>query len=502
MSEEHFVKMMSENKRLYVNYARTVQTKEQQLVYECMLEKCFVALLKLPEEYQGMTVHQKMEFGAKRHSRMNTYQSSLLNGMVDRSIINIKMKMQEKEDECLKKANECEKTPDQVKSAEADTLLRVDLMRRKSCAGSKSGIEMHREIQLLEPRPSLIVGELTERKEDDKNVVVRNIPNENYESRVVTVIMNQLKDFSRYKVKVNSLLRGGMTDEELRYASRTGAKVLRRRELIDLLDIGSARRMRLQWNPASGMIFHWLSQQLEGYQFFEFRGLALEFVSRSVMSTRLKLSVSTGPPRHEMSPTSYDAEMGSASVNFIHPLECRRADRGLSYRIGCYNGRRSFDETLIDVVGPSSVGDVIGELWVIYEIHLFGKKSTQKKKRRPRRDKQVRPKVDAIGEEVMIREEKPKEKLSSLAESAVVASDSHAAHCSGFGCYYCQGDHDDDKGLVPPASVEKRITNNDIREALGEKYDPEMPWADIMEMSGLGSETPTYDSGDEEKCQK
>lgn len=210
-------------------------------------------------------------------------------------------------------------------------------------------------------------------------------------------VIKALTGFGDYEVEQNSLMPpvlGG--DPPIIQNSRNNSHIVHHREYIG--DVYASTAFSIQTYPLNpGLIssFPWVSQQADSYEQYKFRGMVFEFKSMSsdavlssaassslgtvVMSTQYNALEAPFSDKRTMENYEY-ANSCKPSCSMLHPIECKMSQNTISelyVRTGevSQGDRRLYDlgNFSIAVQGMQNVGanQVIGELWVSYELEFF-----------------------------------------------------------------------------------------------------------------------------------
>lgn len=211
-------------------------------------------------------------------------------------------------------------------------------------------------------------------------------------------VIKALTGFGDYEVESNSLMPpvlGG--DPPIIQNSRNNSHIVHHREYVG--DVYASNVFSVQTYPLNpGLLrsFPWVSQQADSYEQYKFRGMVFEFKSMSsdaVLSSAASSSLGTvimstqynalEPPfndKRTMENYEY-ANSCKPSVSMLHPIECKMSQTTVSelyvrtgevsqgdlrlYDLG------NFNIAVQGMQNVSTTGQVIGELWVSYELEFF-----------------------------------------------------------------------------------------------------------------------------------
>jgi len=208
-------------------------------------------------------------------------------------------------------------------------------------------------------------------------------------------LVEKITGFGDYKVRGNSIMKGGTSPPQIVNSMNRGSVIVRHREFIADIKATTAFTVKsYPINPGLSGTFPWLSQIAGSFEQYRMRGCLFEFLSTS-SDALLSSSTSTALGTVNMA-TQYDvahanfvdkrgmlnhefANSSKPSVTFIHPVECKRNRTPITElytRFGTPpNGS---DPHLYDLgnfqiatEGMQAAGGVLGELWVTYEVELF-----------------------------------------------------------------------------------------------------------------------------------
>lgn len=210
--------------------------------------------------------------------------------------------------------------------------------------------------------------------------------------------VSRLLGHGDYEVKTNSLIQGGSglnsTALVMGPDGKRGIRI-QEREFIGVV-YGSTdfRNVSFTINPANPTTFPWLSTIAQNFDEWRPDGIAFSFKTTSAAFNGVNqaLGVVVGatdydpadPPyasRLEMESSAYCVS-GVASSDWVHLVECDPNERGrqvlkCSYSTAVPSGTSVMDYHLgtfqVASDGQSSNGQVLGELWVSYDITFFKK---------------------------------------------------------------------------------------------------------------------------------
>ena len=200
-----------------------------------------------------------------------------------------------------------------------------------------------------------------------------------------------------YAVQSNSLLAAASrkTSADIPAMHRTATSIIvSHKEYLGEI-LGSTTFSVLQTfplNPGMSLTFPWLSGLATQFQEYRFRGLVFHYVPTSgsaISSTNAALGtvmLQTSYRASDSAPVSkvemvneYWACEGSPAEAFVHPIECKSRENVLSAQyvrsgdvpIGATKELYDLGETYIAVSGQQASGNVLGDLWVTYEVELL-----------------------------------------------------------------------------------------------------------------------------------
>lgn len=211
-------------------------------------------------------------------------------------------------------------------------------------------------------------------------------------------LAEQITGFGAYKIRNNSIMRGGMTPPQVVNSFNRGGYVVRHREY--LADINATTAFTVQTfalNPGVASSFPWLAQVASSFEEYRWRGLLFEFKSLSsdavlssatssalgsiVMATQYNALSPAFPDKKTMENYEF-ACSEKPSCTFIHPVECKPGVTPVtklyvrSGGIPANADQRLYDlgEFSIATVGMQANSGVAGELWATYEVEFFKNK--------------------------------------------------------------------------------------------------------------------------------
>jgi hypothetical protein len=166
--------------------------------------------------------------------------------------------------------------------------------------------------------------------------------------------------------------------------------VVRHREFLTTLtsSSGFAVRAAFSLNPGLKSTFPWLSQIAQNYQEYKIKGLVFHYVPTSGMvtgsntalgavmfQTTYRASDSQPTTKYELLNEFWSNEC-LPSEAMCHPIECKPSETVLTMRYvrdGSVPDDLMFYDygtTIVAVQGQQSVGQIIGDVWVTYEVEL------------------------------------------------------------------------------------------------------------------------------------
>jgi hypothetical protein len=222
--------------------------------------------------------------------------------------------------------------------------------------------------------------------------------------------LSHLVGFGDYEVEQNSLFKTGASLDEgqqiptfrnVGYATRVQHREFVG-EVVIPADPEGFNNTSYVINPANGILFPWLSQVAKGFQQYKMKGMVLEFRTMSsditaggalgtvAMATNYNVNEKAYTTLLQMQNTQY-ATSCKPSLSIVHCIECAPRDSAeemkyvrsaYSYTSSVYSGAGKVtlqDDRLYDIGMfqlateglPGSEGDILGQLWVSYDIELF-----------------------------------------------------------------------------------------------------------------------------------
>lgn len=202
-----------------------------------------------------------------------------------------------------------------------------------------------------------------------------------------------------YEVSTNSLIAPGSS--HLNSATvvmgpdgRRGIRIQEREFIANVTGTTSFVNKAYLINPANAATFPWLSTVAQNFDEWRPNGIAFSFKSTSAAfnGTNQALGVVIGATDYDALDPSYPTKLemqssaycvsAKASEDFIHLIECDPDERGREV-MKCLSGDLGpTGSSLMDYVlgkfqvateGQSTTGQVLGELWVSYDITFFKK---------------------------------------------------------------------------------------------------------------------------------
>jgi hypothetical protein len=210
----------------------------------------------------------------------------------------------------------------------------------------------------------------------------------------------QFLGFGKYTVRKNSLLKeGGSLGEGVPLPSfgLVGHETrVRHREYIkDIVVPSTPSAFSLQSfviNPGQSQTFPWLASIAQNYQQYKVNGLVFEFVTLSsditaggalgsmILATQYDSNANVYPDKIHMENSEY-AVSCKPSVSQLHAVECDPSLTSvpIKYIRSINDTSTQFDSRMYDLglfqvatQGlPGSSGNVLGELWVSYDVSLY-----------------------------------------------------------------------------------------------------------------------------------
>lgn len=210
-------------------------------------------------------------------------------------------------------------------------------------------------------------------------------------------LMSKILGFGDYQVNVNTLIKPDPVPEF--QMSNPRCTVVRHREFIKDVQAsslsGSAtifNNTPLRIQPGDAQTFPWLSMIAQNYEQYRFHGLIFEYKTQSgalsttgqlgtvVMATQYNSLSAAFQNKQEMENYEFGTSI-KASESVIHPVEC---DPKQTQCNGIFNistdelDAASGDSRLYDLgrfniatVGMPTASEIVGELWVSYEVCLM-----------------------------------------------------------------------------------------------------------------------------------
>lgn len=210
-------------------------------------------------------------------------------------------------------------------------------------------------------------------------------------------LIDQLTGMGEYSIKANSIL--AKVDEGVQipsFGNLTNATIVQHRSFVqDIVTPANPLVFNVQQfriNPANQQLFPWLSTLANSFEQYQILGMVFQYKSLSSDSaTTLALgSVTMGtkyeandPPfrnKIEMENAQYTCS-GKPCDTFIHALECDPTVMSDPIKYNLQSGiypigkdPRGYDVGTFEIATtglPSTAGEILGELWITYEVALF-----------------------------------------------------------------------------------------------------------------------------------
>jgi hypothetical protein len=197
--------------------------------------------------------------------------------------------------------------------------------------------------------------------------------------------------FGDYTVKQNSVLRSSMSVPSMH---STGQSItVRHKEFVGPIksSINFTTQYSLPLNPALSGTFPWLSGVADRYQEYAFKGVVFHYIPASgnaisgtspslgtvMLQTSYRASDSAPINKIEML-NEYCASEAVPCEPFIHPIECDPREnpfnihycRSMSPPSGEPLMSYDLGRTFVATQGQLADGNVLGDLWVTYEVEL------------------------------------------------------------------------------------------------------------------------------------
>lgn len=196
-----------------------------------------------------------------------------------------------------------------------------------------------------------------------------------------------------YTVSTNSLTRRSPDGTIPSMHNNSQTIVVRHKEFIgDVLSSTSFQIQRvLDINPGNYSLFPWLSTLAQQYEEYRIRGMVFHYVPTSGMAisgtnaavgnvmiqTSYRASTTAPVDKSEML-NEYWASDARASEDFCHPIECSPKENPFNVhyvRTGSVPTSDSilmydYGRTFVATSGNPANGNILGELWVSYEVEL------------------------------------------------------------------------------------------------------------------------------------
>jgi len=184
------------------------------------------------------------------------------------------------------------------------------------------------------------------------------------------------REFRKYNIKINSLLRGGLSERELVSVVESKHVLVRHRELVQMVTLGPGQgAIEIRLTPGGNPMMPWLSRVSSQYKYYRIRGMIFDYVPK--VSTKNLALVSTA----SFFGLTYSKRMSEhhcylksrACSRWVHPVECPRASKGHDFLIGHADPAPGYAGTLmISTEGKFPDHSELGELWVSYEVEFWG----------------------------------------------------------------------------------------------------------------------------------
>ena len=207
--------------------------------------------------------------------------------------------------------------------------------------------------------------------------------------RAMGTSFSNVTGLGAYSHNLNSLVQA--VPEIVNAKSKEGATIVRHKEyLCDISgSTGFAIKKTIELNPGLVASFPWASQIANAYEEWELLGCLVEFVTTSGNATGANTSL--GEVMISSEYNSYNplftskqqmlnqvfAVSGVPSINLIHAIECSPKQNQVA-RFYVRDGTSSAPVVLTDLCrtsiatqGQQQAGNILGELWITYEVALY-----------------------------------------------------------------------------------------------------------------------------------
>jgi len=352
---------MEGNRKMYLGQARKKMTNQQYVMLEQVLTKAYEQFFVPCDGYEELTHSQRMYYNAAQHALYYKVWCKSMETLVHVPDV-----------------------PDDIPlSLEADVALRVSLMKERHGAGATDASlqEVPEILNEEEEVCTVVASAKVGVSKSDVAFSITQVPvSQTLKLMQDTVgfgisIASRTKDFNAYPVRINSLMRGGLTERELSNIVREGRVLVRHREFVTKLILGKDKPVNvLKLTPGLTRLMPWLDRVSRQYKYYSVRGLVFDYVP-TVSSLNLGL----------INMCSYQGMVGGRTLSdystyqkkrvcvpWIHPVDMERAPKGTNYLVGMNNHGSGAGQYCYSMEGKLPDYGPVGELWVTYEVELWG----------------------------------------------------------------------------------------------------------------------------------
>lgn len=336
------------NRDAYTNKAKKEMTQESFLCYQDIMVPHFGVCFAEPVGYQSMERMESILWGCSRHNEYFGMHVKLMSNHpvhqpVYDSIVDVRMKV----------AAMIERTGG-ASSEGVIRCLECDQIR------SKGHVCPNREVlATIGPTEHVRV----ERQVDclDK---VQSFPTVKFKSASKNGCVDK---------HLNTLLKGGLTPRETSEIISNDHVIIKHTEHVSTIigDGNFRRRFSTRIGPSGD--FPDLNSHSKPYKYYRIHGMAFDYRPRPCVGPIFIVKHASGL-RHRAGPIGRmkDYSQTPSEVSWTHMIDCVRSVNGSEYEIGVVQERTP--DMYLEVVGPKGNLQIIGDLWVTYEVEVWGSK--------------------------------------------------------------------------------------------------------------------------------
>jgi len=418
MEFTRYDKLMRENSRMYKNVARRILSKQKFIEYELVLDSAYQRLFVPCDGYETMDRFARMDYNADHHSDFLKLHQVTLEEKRRKVVVDVddvmtfeadvamRVSLMREKSDCASRDQKKDKNFGKIKGQcwvcaqdrmdchDCDDYCWYDPVEMEKTEERQK--EMQRQVDVRKEekaqrmREDAVVISRPQWKEQGFMSVDKD-PGPEYSVTRIAIDQSSInladtigfgvplgdlpRKFEKYVVKVNSLMRGGLTQGELNQIIRDRHVLVRHRELVTIVTLGGKNSYeRVQLTPGGSVMMPWLNGLAKQYKFYRLRGMVFDYIPKVCNKNLALINIASSQQSDDRLMSTFPCyQKMRACSRWIHPVECVKAPVGRDYIVG-HGDPSPGGGGMLSILPEGKYPDHgdLGELWVSYEVELWG----------------------------------------------------------------------------------------------------------------------------------